>query len=216
MIEYQCLIPDSAKVIRYLRTIDICHDHFGFYLAWGSVVWLPAVYTLQVQYLARYPVNLSPLTAMMNLVVGLGGYVLFRSVNHQKDLIRRTNGQCNIWGKKAAYIRCTFRTKDNLTHESLLLCSGKFTKPFHNPSADIAGWWGIVRHANYLGDLILAYAMCAPCGTRSLLPWTYALFMTVLLMHRCYRDEERCSGKYGENWKVYCGKVGWKLIPGVF
>jgi 7-dehydrocholesterol reductase len=25
----------------YLRTIDIAHDHFGFYLAWGDVVWLP-------------------------------------------------------------------------------------------------------------------------------------------------------------------------------
>jgi len=22
----------------YLRTIDICHDHFGFYLAWGDLV----------------------------------------------------------------------------------------------------------------------------------------------------------------------------------
>jgi 7-dehydrocholesterol reductase len=27
----------------YLRTIDICHDHFGFYLAWGSIVWLPSI-----------------------------------------------------------------------------------------------------------------------------------------------------------------------------
>jgi 7-dehydrocholesterol reductase len=25
----------------YLRTIDIAHDHFGFYLAWGDCVWLP-------------------------------------------------------------------------------------------------------------------------------------------------------------------------------
>ena len=25
----------------YLRTIDIAHDHFGFYLAWGDSVWLP-------------------------------------------------------------------------------------------------------------------------------------------------------------------------------
>jgi 7-dehydrocholesterol reductase len=40
-----------------LRTIDICHDHFGFYLAWGSVVWLPSMYILQTQYLARHPLD---------------------------------------------------------------------------------------------------------------------------------------------------------------
>jgi len=33
----------------YLKTIDICHDHFGFYLAWGDLVWLPFMYTLQVR-----------------------------------------------------------------------------------------------------------------------------------------------------------------------
>ena len=107
----------------------MCHDHFGFYLAWGSVVWLPAVYTLQVQYLARYPVQLPPLIATIVLMTGIGGYVLFRSVNHQKDLVRRTNGDCKIWGKKAEYIRCTFKTKDNFTHESLLLCSGTSQEP---------------------------------------------------------------------------------------
>lgn len=32
----------------YLKTIDICHDHFGWYLGWGDCVWLPYLYTLQV------------------------------------------------------------------------------------------------------------------------------------------------------------------------
>lgn len=33
----------------YLKTIDICHDHFGWYLGWGDCVWLPFLYTLQVR-----------------------------------------------------------------------------------------------------------------------------------------------------------------------
>jgi 7-dehydrocholesterol reductase len=49
-----------------------------------------------------------------------------------------------------------------------------------------------------------------------LLPWTYAIFMTVLLIQRCLRDEERCSGKYGKIWDQYCTKVRWRLIPGLF
>jgi hypothetical protein len=35
------LLPVPTASRRYLRTIDIAHDHFGFYLAWGDVVWLP-------------------------------------------------------------------------------------------------------------------------------------------------------------------------------
>lgn len=58
--------------------------------------------------------------------------------------------------------------------------------------------------------------MCAVCGPYHLIPWSYAIFMTSLLIHRCYRDEERCSIKYGADWKAYCQQVRWKLIPGVF
>ncbi|PUU74558.1 ergosterol biosynthesis ERG4/ERG24 family-domain-containing protein [Tuber borchii] len=185
----------------YLRTIDICHDHYGFYLAWGSMVWLPGTYTLQAQYLARYPVNLSTPVAAAILLTGISGYVVFRSVNYQKDIVRRTNGECMIWGKKAEVIRTTYKTEDGKTHESLLLCSG---------------WWGIVRHANYLGDLVLSYSGCAVCGVHNILPWWYAVFMTALLLQRCVRDHSRCLGKYGEDWEKYCRRVKWKLIPGVY
>lgn len=39
----------------YLKTIDICHDHFGWYLGWGDCVWLPYLYTLQVSAGAEPP-----------------------------------------------------------------------------------------------------------------------------------------------------------------
>ncbi|KAH8147990.1 uncharacterized protein LAJ45_08092 [Morchella importuna] len=185
----------------YLRTIDICHDHYGFYLAWGSMVWLPTVYTLQAQYLARYPVDLPTPVAVALLTIGVSGYIIFRSVNHQKDIVRRTGGECLIWGKKAEVIKATYKTEDGMDHESLLLCSG---------------WWGFVRHANYLGDLILSYSVCAVCGVDNLLPWTYAIFMTILLIQRCGRDDARCTGKYGPDWKKYCSIVKYRIIPGIY
>ena len=184
-----------------MRTIDICHDHFGFYLAWGSMVWLPGMYTLQTQYLAKNPVILSSLNVILLVASGGGGYILFRSVNHQKDLVRRTKGNCQIWGSPAEIMRVKYKTKDGKEHDSLLLCSG---------------WWGMARHVNYLGDLVLSYSMCATCGFRNLLPWTYAIFMTILLIHRCWRDEERCSNKYGKGWQEYCARVKWVIIPGVY
>jgi len=74
----------------------------------------------------------------------------------------------------------------------------------------------MARHVNYLGDLILSYSMCVTCGFQHALPWTYAVFMTALLVHRCWRDEERCAGKYGEGWERYRKTVPWVLIPHVY
>ena len=31
----------------------------------------------------------------------------------------------------------------------------------------VSGWWGFVRHPNYLGDLIMALAWSLPCGKHS-------------------------------------------------
>ncbi|OAX85062.1 hypothetical protein ACJ72_00563 [Emergomyces africanus] len=185
----------------YLKTMDMAHDHVGFYLAWGSAAWLPTIYTLQPQFLAVHPVSLSPITAATILTAGFCGYVLFRSANHQKYLVRDTQGKCLIWGKPPQYIHGQYKTTDGSTHKSIILCSG---------------WWGVVRHANYLGDLILSYAMCATCGFTHLIPWTYAIFMTTILVHRCYRDERRCAKKYGKTWEEYCRKVRWRIIPGIF
>jgi 7-dehydrocholesterol reductase len=185
----------------YLRTIDIAHDHFGFYLAWGTTAFLPTFYTLQVQYLARNPTPLTTTQALSILTIGLSAYALFRSVNHQKDLVRRTHGNTHIWGRPATFITTKYTTSDGNSHQSLLITSG---------------WWGVCRHANYLADLILSWAMCAPCGTRHVLPWSYLVFMGVLLVHRIRRDEGRCRAKYGVGWEEYVEKVRWKLVPGVW
>ncbi|KAK1573080.1 ergosterol biosynthesis ERG4/ERG24 family protein [Colletotrichum navitas] len=185
----------------YLRTIDITHDHYGFYLAWGCFTWLPAMYTLQAQYLGRYPTRPSPAYMAVTLSLGLLGYYIFRRVNAQKDLCRRTNGDCLIWGEPARFIIAPYRTSDGTLHKSLLLCNG---------------WWGVSRHANYTGDLLLSFSMCAVVGTTTLLVWFYAIFMTGLLLHRCLRDEERCLAKYGSSWDEYCRRVPWRLIPGIW
>lgn len=185
----------------YLRTIDIAHDHFGFYLAWGDSVWLPWLYTLQSHYLVRNPVDLTPIQFAFVFTVGYIGYFIFRSVNHQKDIVRSTNGECMIWGKPAKVIRTSFVTSDGKTHKSLLLCSG---------------YWGLSRHFNYVGDLLISLAMCMTCGTQHLLPYFYIIYMTILLLHRIQRDHTRCKGKYGKYWDEYMKAVPYKLIPYVY
>ncbi|KAF0043609.1 hypothetical protein F2P81_004946 [Scophthalmus maximus] len=185
----------------YLKTIDICHDHFGWYLGWGDCVWLPYLYTLQGLYLVYHPVQLSDAHALAVLLLGLVGYYAFRSTNHQKDLFRRTDGNCSIWGGKPAYIECSYRSADGGLHRSKLMTSG---------------FWGVARHFNYTGDLMGCLAYCAACGFGHLLPYFYLVYMTILLVHRCVRDEHRCGSKYGKDWKRYTDAVPYRLIPGVF
>ncbi|KAB5558839.1 hypothetical protein PHYPO_G00021800 [Pangasianodon hypophthalmus] len=185
----------------YLKTIDICHDHFGWYLGWGDCVWLPFLYTLQGLYLVYNPIQLSTPYAWAVLVLGLVGYYIFRSANHQKDLFRRTQGECKIWGSKPTFIECSYRSADGGIHKSKLLTSG---------------FWGAARHLNYTGDLLGALAYCMACSHGHLLPYFYIVYMTILLLHRCIRDEHRCSSKYGKDWKRYTATVRYRLLPGIF
>jgi len=67
----------------------VCHEHFGFYLSWGDLVWLPFVYTLQGLFLSTHAVQLCDAGAAAVLALGVGGYALFRAVNAQKDRFRK-------------------------------------------------------------------------------------------------------------------------------
>ncbi len=185
----------------YTRTIDITHDHFGFMLAWGDTTFLPAFYTLQAQYLARYPVYLNTWQSALVLATGLTGYAIFRFANHEKDYVRSQDGDVVLWGRQATYIRCSYPTNDGKVHSSILLTSG---------------WWAVSRHSNYLGDLVLSFAMCAACEFRNALPWSYFFYMAVLLAHRTIRNEARCRQKYGQKWEEYCREVPWRIVPGVW
>ena len=76
--------------------------------------------------------------------LGLAGYLLFRLSNDQKHEFRRTNGKMEIGGRPALFLEATYKTTDGIEHSSKLLCSG---------------YWGVARHLNYLGDLMLSSAL---------------------------------------------------------
>lgn len=185
----------------YLKTIDIHHDHFGWMLAWGDCVWLPYMYTLQALFLVFNPVELSLPYALFVLSLGLVGFYIFASANNQKDLFRSTNGEQSIWGQKPKNIPCRYTTLDGSKRETMLLTSG---------------WWGISRHMNYTGDLMLSLAYSLACGMDFIFPYFYFIFLLFLLINRCLRDEKRCQDKYGKAWKEYSTLVPYRLIPYVW
>lgn len=215
-----------------LTTMDITTDGFGFMLAFGDLVWLPFIYSLQARYLAVYPVTLGYTGIAGVLAVQGLGYSIFRLANNEKNRFRT-----NPKDPKIAHLKY-METKSG----SKLL---------------VSGWWGTARHINYLGDWIMAWSYCLPTGLAGYLiqpgspisfggaypadeailggprigthviqgeargwgmaiTYFYVLYFAILLIHREMRDEEKCVRKYGQDWEAYRKKVPWRILPGVY
>ncbi|TNN36882.1 Lamin-B receptor [Liparis tanakae] len=174
-----------------LTTMDLMHDGFGFMLAFGDLVWVPFTYTLQAYYLVSHPHRLSLLAVAAIVTLKLVGFYIFRKSNSEKNAFRR-----NPSDPKLSHLR----TIPTATGKSLL----------------VSGWWGAVRHPNYLGDLLMALAWSLPCGFSHLLPWYYMIYFVILLVHRDARDMSECRRKYGSAWDEYCRTVRYRIIPGLY
>jgi len=177
-----------------LTTMDVITEKFGFMLVFGDLSWVPFTYVFQAFYLLKHTpeVHISLPYAAMVLGLKCFGFYLFRWVNSQKHAFRR-NPEAKIWGKKPTCIETKRGTK--------LLTSG---------------FWGIARHLNYTGDIILSWTWCLPCQFDSLAPYFYGIYFTSLDLHRCWRDHNECKKKYGDDWDRYCKKVPYVFIPYVF
>ncbi|KAL9102732.1 MAG: hypothetical protein Q9163_002163 [Psora crenata] len=211
-----------------LTTIDITTDGFGFMLAFGDLVWLPFIYSLQARYLAVHQVNLGLWSSLgVSVLQGLG-YWIFRSANNEKHRFRTNPRDAQI--AHLEYIQTESGSK--------LLTSG---------------WWGRARHINYLGDIIMAWSYCLPTGIAGyvirqgtplsrdsthlidhptfagsqivqgeakgwgmVITYFYVLYFTILLIHREMRDEEKCMKKYGKDWEVYKKKVPYRILPYIY
>uniref|UniRef100_A0A8D0G6A7 Delta(14)-sterol reductase LBR n=1 Tax=Sphenodon punctatus TaxID=8508 RepID=A0A8D0G6A7_SPHPU len=174
-----------------LTTMDITHDGFGFMLAFGDLVWVPFIYSLQAFYLVNHPSEISWPTASAIVVLNIFGYYIFRGANSQKNAFRR-----NPKDAKLAHLKV------------IPTATGKYLL--------VSGWWGFVRHPNYLGDIIMALAWSLPCGFNNILPYFYVIYFTCLLIHREARDEHQCKKKYGLAWERYCQHVPYRIFPYIY
>ncbi len=185
-------------------TWDITDERFGWMLLWGDYVWVPFYYTIQSWYLLYLPRDYHWSYNALNIAVFFFGYLLFRGANGQKHNFKENpNKLWWFWGchvNKAPKTLQTTVTEKNPRGTKLL----------------IDGWWGMARHINYLGDLILAISWGMPCAFETYITYGYFFFMLGLLLHRFARDDAKCAEKYGKDWDSYCKAVPYKLIPFVF
>jgi steroid 5-alpha reductase family enzyme len=150
-----------------LTTWDIISEEFGHMLVFGDYVFIPFVFSIQCHYLIDYPDYESSLSAIPIILIFLIGYYIFRTSNSQKNQFKKDQN-LEIWGKKPETV------------------GGKLL---------ISGFWGLGRHMNYTGDLIMSIAYCLPCGAQ-IGGYFYSIYLFTLLTHRAYRDDTKCRQKY--------------------
>jgi len=174
-----------------LTTMDITTDGFGWMLAFGDLAWVPFTYCTQARFLVDHPAELAPLSVLGILGVKALGFWIFRGSNGQKN---------------------EFRSNPHSPAVRHL----KFIETASGSKLLISGWWGMARHMNYLGDLLMGLAWCLPCGVQSPIPYFYSIYFTTLLVHRERRDEEKCRKKYGKDWERYTALVPYRILPYVY
>ncbi|CAM6113683.1 unnamed protein product [Calypogeia fissa] len=169
-------------------TWDIIAENFGFMLVMGDLVWIPFTFTIQAWWLLRNQVELTRVAATADVVIFVTGYCVFRGANKQKHIFKK-DPKALIWGEAPKVI------------------GGKLL---------VSGYWGIARHCNYLGDLLVAFSFSLPCGFSSPVPYFYPVYLLILLLWRERRDEAKCRDKYKEVWEEYCNAVPWRIFPKLY
>ena len=185
----------------YFRSLDIMHDRAGFMICWGCLVWVPCVYTSATMYMVHNPIQLSPLLAIAISLLGLAGITINYLADRQRQIVRATDGNCLVWGKKPVLIEATYTTKSGKEKKNVLLASG---------------WWGSARHFHYVPELLAALMWSIPALFFSFMPYFYFVFLTILLLDRAVRHDKLCAEKYGSAWDKYCKKVPYRIIPYIY
>ncbi|ESN99906.1 hypothetical protein HELRODRAFT_187232 [Helobdella robusta] len=175
-----------------LSTMDIVHDGLGLMLVMGNLSWVPFLYSLQARFLLEHPqIQWSFCALVAFFLLNLVGYAIFRLSNSQKNEFRK-----NPHNPSLSHLK-TLRTS-----------SGK--------KLLVSSWWGLSRHPNYMGDLIMALTWSLVTGFQHIIPYFYPIYFTYLLVHRGMRDDAHCRKKYGSDWDTYCDTVHYKIFPYIY
>ncbi len=174
----------------HLYTYDFMAEKVGFKLGWGCLTFYPFFYAVGLWTQAEKPNPHTPALALVSCVVlFFTGWAFARGANLQK-----------------------FHFKRDPKHKFLGM-----TPVALEGRVLVSGFWGLSRHINYLGELLMAAGITLALGyPGSWEPWLYPLYYVALLFPRQHFDDLRCEKKYGPLWTEYEQRVKYKIIPFVY
>ncbi len=175
----------------HLYTYDFVAERVGFKLGWGCFAFYPFFYCIGAWFAAGEPQPARPPIVLAAAIAMFGaGWMLARGANLQKFV---------------------FKTQPERTH------FGPFAQTAlvdGDHRVLVGGLWGLSRHINYLGELVMASGLALAIGHPG--AWLYPLYYVGLLVPRQIDDDRRCAAKYGALWDDYRRRVPSRIIPRVY
>jgi protein-S-isoprenylcysteine O-methyltransferase Ste14 len=174
----------------HLYTYDFFAERVGLKLGWGCLTFYPYFYLISLWATVDLQNPDTPGWLLVCFViVFITGWILSRGANMQKFYFK-TQPQRTFLGIKPESIS-----------------EGKLTLL-------VNGFWGVSRHINYLGEILMGLAIALSVGYPGIIwVWLYPLYYVMLLFLRQNDDDKRCSSRYGNLWKRYSEKVKYRIIP---
>ena len=209
----------ATEIRMYIASIDIIVDRASYYETWGCLVFVPTLYTQHTRVAASFAPTYSWVAASAVAAFGLLCFLLNTWTDEQRTRFRREPERKLLCHSKPPRHVVATRSVWNdesqqfVTRTTLLLADG---------------WWGWVRHPQYIFEIGLAWtwaALAAPLSVEFVpgKPWTlrlsalcYPLFITLLLIGRCQRDAAKCQKKYGAHYDEYKKLVPYQMVWGIY
>ncbi|MCX8032564.1 MAG: ERG4/ERG24 family protein [Thermoleophilia bacterium] len=178
----------------HLYTYDIFAERVGFKLGFGCLTFYPYFYPIGLWATAHMSDPGAPTWLLvLAAVVFFAGWALSRGANMQKFYFKTSPERVFL-----GFLKPTALSNG----ERSLLCSG---------------FWGVARHINYLGEILMAVGLTLALGRPGLwVPWLYPLYYIFLLVPRERADERRCAAKYGDLWQEYRRRVPRRIVPWLY
>ena len=183
----------------HLYTYDLIHERLGFKMIWGGLIVYGWLYFLPLWGMAVYPdpgfsTPWREVWLVGAPVLFLVGWGIARGANMQKYTFKRWPERSFLGLIEPEYIEAGGRR---------ILCSG---------------FWGVARHLNYLGEVLLSLSIALVFGYfGNPWAWTYFVFAVGLFSVRQRLDDGFCAEKYGpEKWAEYQARVKYRIIPGIY
>ena len=187
-----------------VTTWDMYYEKWGFMLFFWNLAGVPLSYCHSTIYLANhdpsvYHWNSVYLTLFYALYLFV--YWVWDTCNSQKNRFRQAEHGTMV--ERKTFPQLPWRTvkKPNTIR----------TKTGSTILVD--GWYKYARKIHYTCDLYFALSWGLITGFASPFPWFYALFFFPMILHRAYRDNQRCQDRYGEARTKYRQQVPYLFIP---
>jgi len=172
------------------------HDTVGFIFLFMCLVFVPFVNNIHLRYLLSQPSNTTECPyVLLSIAATLFfiGYLISRQANFVKDRFRENRIRLGIYEEIPG---------DPMHFQRPLIASGL---------------WGLCRHPNYFGCLLMAIGWSLPCGVTNPITYLYILHTLILFAIRAHRDNELCCEKHGQmQWGRYCQQVRSRFIPFIY